>query len=438
MSISSNFNVSRRRTATVWVIVGIVMVALTLRAPVIAPTAVIDTIQADTGLTASGAGLLTGLPVFLFAAAAPLATRLIRKSGAEMAVIMCLAGVLLGTVIRSAGPASVVLLGTVVIGVAITIGNIVLPVIIRREVSPHRVSLVTGVYIAAMNIGSMATLLGTVPLAELVGWRWSIASWTVVTTAALFYWTLRRQRSERRDPGDGASSNSSEMSTSSPSGRFSSSVTAGPSPQAHSRASFELSWHRRRMVPLLMLAFSGQAAAYFGTTTWLPLMLAETGGLSAAASGAAASLFQIAAIVGALGVPLLAARFRTSVPMFVVAICWVTLPLGLLFAPEAYVLWCIIGGVAQGGGFTAIFSLIPRLGGNETETAKASAQIQGMGYLAATCAPPLAGGLYSLSGGWAVPLLLILATTLTFTVGGLLAAHRADRVIQSEKYLSLK
>ncbi|MFD1211177.1 glutamate--cysteine ligase [Arthrobacter sp. GCM10027362] len=148
-----------------WVFAGIVVLALSLRAPIIAPTAVVGDIQAGTGLSAAGVGLLTGIPVLLFALATPLATWTIRRFGPEATVILCLAGVLAGTVLRSVGPTAVVLAGTVLIGTAITLGNIVVPVIISRDVPWRQAPAATGAFSAATNIGCMAVLLGTPPLA---------------------------------------------------------------------------------------------------------------------------------------------------------------------------------------------------------------------------------------------------------------------------------
>lgn len=397
-----------------WVIVGIVIVALSLRAPIIAPTAVITDIQAETGLSAVGAGLLTGLPVLLFALMTPLATRSIRRFGPEGTIVLCLAGVLAGTIIRSLGPASVVLAGTMVIGAAMTLGNIAVPVLIRRDVPFKRISAATGLYSATMNVGSMATLLGTAPLAGVLGWRWAIAAWGVVTAAGLLYWLLRKDRADTPDttllqqsatPGahNGPGASTAQLALTAETRRF------------------------RRVVSLLVLAFCGQSAAYFATTAWLPLLLADTRGLDAAASGAASSLFQIAAVIGAFGVPLLASRTKLWIATAVIAMFWVALPIGLLAAPEAFVLWAIIGGVAQGGGFTAIFSIIPRVAHNNADTASASARIQTGGYLAATCAPPLAGWLNGATGSWTMPLALVLAATLAFSIGGLLAARLAER-----------
>lgn len=401
-----------------WVIAGIVVVALSLRAPIIAPTAVIGDIQAGTGLSAVGAGLLTGLPVLLFALATPLATRSIRRFGPETTIILCLAGVLAGTVIRSTGPSAVLLAGTVLIGAAMTLGNIAVPVLIRRDVPWNKIPAVTGAYSATMNVGSMATLLGTAPLAGLVGWRWAIAAWGVVTAAGLAYWLLRQRRGRfAPTPRESAAA----LAPVDPALSEGSEATA-----ASSRTPAELT-RFRRVVGLLVFAFCGQSAAYYATTAWLPLLLSDTRGLAQTSSGATASLFQIAAVIGAFGVPLLAARTKLWIATAVIALFWVTLPIGLIVAPEAFVLWAIIGGIAQGGGFTAIFSIIPRVAHNNADTASASARIQAGGYLAATCAPPLAGWLNSISGAWNAPLLLILAATLSFSIGALLAVRLTDR-----------
>jgi MFS transporter, CP family, cyanate transporter len=390
-----------------WVVVGIVLVALSLRGPIIAPTPVITEIQSDLGLSAATAGLLTGLPVLLFALATPLASKLIGRFGPETAVLVCLTGVLAGTVIRSAGPAPIVLAGTVVIGAAIAVGNIVVPVIIRRDVPWRRIPTVTAAYTAALNVGSMITALGTAPLAAVVGWRWALAAWGVLTLAALVFWLVvarRRAGTPHTTPAP------AEPDT-----------ATGALRQARGTAQI------RRIGWWLTLAFCGQAISYYSVTAWLPTLLADTRGLSLSASGAGASLFQVAAIAGALGVPLLAARAPAWAPVAVIGALWITLPLGLLVAPEGYLAWSIIGGIAQGGGFTTIFSIVARIVRTDAEAAATSARIQGSGYLAATVGPPLVGALNSGTGGWTVPLLVVLGATVVFLIGGLLAVAEIRR-----------
>lgn len=399
-----------------WIVAGIVVLALNLRTPIIAPTAVLGDIRADTGLSAAGAGLLTGLPVLLFALATPLASKTIRRLGAETTVLMCLSGVLVGTVLRSVGPTWLILFGTGIIGLAITLGNIVVPVIIRREVPWNQVGMVTGLYSAMMNVGSMVTLIGTGPLAALVGWRWAIGLWAVLALLGLGYWMILIRTRIRRTPVDGAA------------GDTAGAEAGAPTPAEAKRPWREVSPEFRRIVVLLVITFSGQSIAYYTTTTWLPSILADTARLDPALAGGTASLFQVSAIVGAFGVPLLAARSRPWVPVAIVAALWLSLPLGMLTAPDAYVVWAVTGGIAQGGGFTAILSIIARTAGSDRETASGSARVQGGGYLAATVAPPFAGWLATVTHGWVVPQLLVLAATLSFTVAGLLAARIAGRM----------
>ncbi|WP_323127142.1 MFS transporter [Brevibacterium atlanticum] len=400
-----------------WIVLGIVILALNLRTPIIAPTAILPKIQEGTGFSTAGLGMLTGLPVLLFALATPLAGRLITRLGAEATVLSCLTGVLTGTVLRSVGPGWLVLVGTGIIGLAITLGNIVVPVIIRREVPWEQVGMVTGLYSAMMNIGSMATLIGTGPMAAAFGWRWALAAWGVLALIGLGFWMLLIRTRVRREGAARRAAEAAEESTVAEAAAPTAKVPWSQAPAAF-----------RGITALLIITFSGQSIAYYTTTTWLPSYLADTIGLAPATAGSTASLFQIAAILGAFGVPLLAAKSKPWAPVAIVAALWLSLPIGLLLAPGAYGLWAITGGIAQGGGFTAIFSIIARTAGSDAQTASASARVQGGGYLAATLAPPFAGWLNTVTGGWTAPLMLILAATLAFTTTGLLAARRAGRI----------
>ena len=379
------------------VIAGLLIASLSLRGPIVAPPPVIGDIRADLGMSTAVSGLLTGLPVLCFAVTTPLATWVIRRAGPETAVLVCLLGVLLGSVVRSSGPTAVVLTGTVIIGAAVTIGNIVVPVVIRRDVPARQVGAVTGAYSAALNVGSMITSVGTAPLAQVLGWRGARAAWGGLAVVGALVWGRATRGAGRAYWG----------------GQGPVVPVAPPSR------------HVSRIGWLLTAAFCGQALSYYAVTAWLPTLLAEERGLDLTSSGAVASLFQVAAVAGAFGVPALAARTPGWVPVAVVGVLWCSLPIGLVLAPGAYVVWSLVGGVAQGGGFTAIFSIIARVSRTDREAASMSARVQTGGYLAATAGPPLAGALHTSTGGWTAPMLLVLAATLTFAVVGVVAAVRA-------------
>lgn len=383
-------------TAPIMIITAIVLLALNMRGPIVAVAPVVDDIRADLQIGSATAGLLTSLPVLCFALATPLVSWVIGRLGLTRGVLAATGVLGLGMVVRSLDGLLTALVGTVLIGTAITLANVAVPVLIGQRL-PQQRDTALGIYTAALNVGSMITLSLTVPVADREGWRWALAGWVVlVGIAALVWWRTTR----RWAPVPTA-------------------AVAGPEDPAPDVRP----WWRRPVVWLLMLGFGGQAFGYYGVTAWLPLILRDQLGLSAVAAGPASSIFQVCAIVGALGVPLLLRRWAPWWVVAVVAGCWLFVPLGLLLAPALWPLWCGLGGVGQGGGLTVIFALIVRAGRDGEDGRRISAAVQGGGYLVAATGPAVLGGLHELTDGWTVPLVAVLVALLVLVVGGLLGAR---------------
>ncbi|GAA3236682.1 CynX/NimT family MFS transporter [Pseudonocardia petroleophila] len=386
----------RPGTGTGLLVLALVVLALNLRGPIVAISPVLDTIRADLGIGAGTAGLLTSLPVLCFALATPLASLLLARAGLERGVLIALGALLVGTVVRSTDGLPAVIVGTLVIGIAITVGNVAVPVIVGRDVPAHRAGIVLGGYTAALNVGSMIMLSFTVPLAAGLGWRPALAAWGLVAVlaAGVFWLGTRgnaRRAAEAPAPDEG--------------------VGGGPV------------WWRRPIVWALTIAFGGQAFSYYGVTAWLPLLLHDELGMDPAAAGVSASVFQVAAVAGAFGVPVLLRVFDRPLPsLLVVCAFWATLPLGLLLAPELWPVWCALGGVAQGGGFTVIFSIVVRAARGPAEGRRMSALVQGGGYLVAATGPTVVGAVHEATNAWTVPLLVVLGAVAVLTVAGSYAA----------------
>ncbi|WP_288467605.1 CynX/NimT family MFS transporter [uncultured Curtobacterium sp.] len=401
-----------------WVLpAAIVLIALNFRGPIVAPAPVIGDVRVDLGLTATVAGLLTTIPVLCFSLATPFASWVIAKADPERAVSLSLVIVLAGTVLRSVPSATALLVGTAVIGIGITIGNVVVPVVIRRDTSPERVGLVTGVYTSALNVGSMITSLGTAPIAAAWGWPVAIAVWAVFAVVAAAGWTYAVGtraawlRPERAEPVP--ATEPVELLTETGSIRT---VSTSGAPTVRPA--------RRLITWGLTLAFGGQAFSYYALTAWIPTLLHDEIGFSAESSGASSSVFQILAVVGALGVPVLATRWRPRAIVALVGTLWLAMPLGLLFAPQLWLLWSVLGGAAQGGGITVIFIIIVRIVTSDDDARRMSAFVQGGGYLIGSAGPLVAGSLHGATGDWTAPLLVVLVAVLTLGVIGTLAARR--------------
>jgi CP family cyanate transporter-like MFS transporter len=404
----------------------IVLVALNLRGPIVAPAPVIGDIRADLGLTATIAGLLTTIPVLCFALATPFASWVIAKADPERAVSLALVVVLAGTIVRSVPSPATLLIGTAVIGIGITIGNVVIPVVIRRDSAPERVGLVTGVYTSALNVGSMITSLGTAPLAAAWGWPVAIAVWAGFAVIAGAAWTYAvGGRAAWRRPAvvePVVETGPVELLTTTGSIRT---VDAGSAAGGETVTVAEPVRPARRLITWgLTLAFGGQAFSYYALTAWIPTLLHDEIGFSRESSGASSSVFQILAVVGALGVPVLATRWRPRAIIALVAFLWLAMPLGLLFAPQLWLLWSVLGGAAQGGGITIVFIVIVRIVTSDADARRMSAFVQGGGYLIGSAGPLVAGSLHGATGDWTAPLLVVLGAVLTLGIAGSIAARR--------------
>lgn len=405
----------------------IILIALNLRGPIVAPAPVIGDIRLDLGLTATIAGLLTTIPVLCFSLATPFASWVIAKADPERAVGLSLVIVLVGTVVRSMPSTAALLIGTAVIGIGITIGNVVIPVVIRRDTSAERVGLVTGVYTSALNVGSMITSLGTAPLAAAWGWPLAIAVWAVFAVIAAAAWTYTvgaRAAWTRPTPDD-----DEPLPITGPIDQVLDTAairTIRADRAAAARAAEPVRPARRLITWGLTLAFGGQAFSYYALTAWIPTLLHDEIGFSKESSGASSSVFQILAVVGALGVPVLASRWRPRAIIALVAFFWLAMPLGLLFAPQLWLLWSVLGGAAQGGGITIIFIVIVRIVSSDADARRMSAFVQGGGYLLGSAGPLVAGSLHGATGAWTAPLLVVLVAVLTLGIVGTVAARRVS------------
>jgi len=400
----------------VLLLIGIVLIGLILRGPIVAVAPISALIRDDLALTAAQMGLLTTLPVLCFALMTPFASLFIGKAGANFATTIAIVGVGIGSIIRSADGIQATVVGTIIMGAFITIGNVVIPVIIRRDIPTERVGIVTGAYTSSLNIGSMVTTLATVPLASAFGWRGALLAWLgfVVIAAVAWLVAVGPRRAVKWGP----------IKVAIETGAFDTvAIDTRGIPLALRKAR---TWRSLSAV-LLALTFGAQAFSYYGFTAWLPSILAEELGYTAGEAGTSSSIFQIAAVVGALGVPLISRRLGLPRTFAVVSLLWIALPLGMILAPAGWLAWGFSGGVAQGGGITIVFMLIVQLAMSGTHARRLSAMVQGVGYALGATAPSIIGAVHDSTSGWTLPIVVVLAATLVFAACGLTGAIRATR-----------
>jgi CP family cyanate transporter-like MFS transporter len=181
-----------------------------------------------------------------------------------------------------------------------------------------------------------------------------------------------------------------------------------------------------RVTGLLSIAFAGHTFAYYAVTAWLPTALLDLRGMTRAEAGVAASLFQATGLAGPLLVPIFAALRWSSVrTVVVIGAAWVVMPAGMLVAPQWWAVWCVFGGLAQAGFFTAVMSVVIRRSRSVDENRRTTAVMQTVGYSVAAIGPVVTGWVHQQTGGWVVPFAIVLGVTVVMVAAASLAVRRA-------------
>jgi MFS transporter, CP family, cyanate transporter len=356
----------------------VVAVAVNLRPAIAAVPPVLSTIRSDLGLSATGAGLLTALPVVCMGVFAPAGAALGRRVGREAAVSCALALVACGTLARGLAASAVPLYGgTLVAGIGIAMGGALLPGVVKAWF-PARAGAVTGLYTAGLVGGAMLAAAATAPLMDALGAAWPVAigAWGLLAAAALAAWmpATRRQRARPEEPAPGR---------------------------------LRLPWGSG-VAWRVTLYMGAQSLLYYATLTWLsPLYLAA--GWSASRAGLLLGLFSLTQLFSALAVPALADRTGDHRPWIALCVGTSTAMLAALgLAPAAAPwVWAAILGLGVGGMFALALTLLVKLAPTPAAAARLSGMALLVGYLLAATGPVLAGALYDAAGSYRLPFLAL-------------------------------
>jgi MFS transporter, CP family, cyanate transporter len=385
----------RSRLRSVLLVLGIVLLAANLRPALTGVAPLIGQIRADTGISNGVAGLLTTLPLLAFGLLSPIAPRVARLFGMERVLLASLLVLVAGILLRWAGAVEALFLGTVILGAAIAVANVLLPSLVKREF-PEHAGLMTSVYSSSLGISAALAAGVSVPLAQLVGWRGALAVWVLPALLAGVAWLPQLSRSDH--PAD---------------------------PSARSTPGVRDLW-RSPLAWQVTLFMGLQSLSYYVTLTWLPEIL-QAEGMSAARAGWMLGLSQAVAIVTMFLTPMIASRRPTQRGVVVVAVGMSGVgALGLLVAGSTVsALWVVLLGLGQGAAFSLALTFFALRAPDSGRAAALSGMAQSAGYLLAAGGPFLFGLLRDVTGGWKVPLALLLAVTMCLLIAGIGAARDA-------------
>jgi MFS transporter, CP family, cyanate transporter len=369
----------RRARTTVVLLVGIIAIAFNLRAAITSLPPLFPELSARLDLSSAAIATLAAVPVLAFGVCSGVAAPLSRRFGEEWVLGAALALLAAGLLLRGALPGSMLFPGTALAGAAIALLNVLLPSLIKRR-RPQQAGLLIGIYLLSLSAGSIISSLIAVPVYQASddSVLLALGMWAIPAVAAGLAW-LPQRHYRTMPPG------------------------SAPAPGRLKVWRYSLTWQ--------VTGFMGlQSLTFYAVLSWLPTML-RARGESPGGAGTLLALMNLGGAVSALVIPVLAHRARDQQALMAIGIgasaaglagCWFA-PLGSAAG------WVILLGLGQGAALgLAIFFMMARAP-DPVVAASLSGFAQSVGYLVATVGPLATGFLHTVSNGWAVPVVCLLA-----------------------------
>lgn len=378
-----------------WPLVLLVGLALTLRLPISSLGAVLPSMEASGFVDTRTASALTTIPVLCFSAGALLAGRLVRTWGARAAAIAALAVMAAAGITRAAAstPWMLVVL-TVVVLAAISVGNVLVPVLGKAYLA-ERAATGTAIASAAIIAGSSLGALVGAGAEHAHGWRLALLVSAVPIGIVAVGWL--------RAPRVAGSSSKASLSH------------LGLAQVARAPGAWAMA-----------LCFGLTTAQAYAQLGWYPTLLVDAG-LSGSEAGSSFALLTACGIPAMLLLPVLGRRHKRlahgpALPA-VFAVCTAAGWTGVLLAPTAAPwLWSVLIGIGSGifGWTMAMIAVHTR---SPAGAAGLSAFTQGIGFLIASLGPLGVGIARSATSDDSAALVLLIVLAAALAPAGALVAR---------------
>jgi len=380
---------------------GLILIAFNLRPLFASLSVLLSDMLHQQVLTSTQAGYLTTLPVLCLGIFAPLAPWLSQRIGNKRSLLVVMLLLTAGTAIRGQGDLFPLFLGSAMAGMAIAIGNVLLPAIVKKEF-PHAIALMTGSYTMALCAGAAAAAAGTLPLVKWLDTTWAtgLALWALPAGVVLLLWIPYAARSER--------------------------VQFSKQSRVTGLWRDALAWQ--------VTCFMGlQSALGYSIFGWIVPILHDRG-LEEMQAGLILSVSIIVQLIACFVLPSLAVHCKNqSLTNVVLALAAAIGFLGMLFGPVEWV-WefSVLQGIGQGGLFALALTVIVLRSPDAHVATHLSGMAQSVGYTMAALGPLLIGVLHNLTGDYAASGWWFTALCLGAAVSGW-KAGRAVLVLSSPK-----
>lgn len=388
----------KHRLRDSWLIVlAMVFVASTLRAPLTAVGPVIDQIKDALAINNSVAGILTTIPLLIFGIVSPFVSKVSSRLTMSKTVFLSTILVIIALIVRVSGGFPIFIIGTVLLGIGIAFGNVVLPSYVKWKF-PLQIGLMTGLYSGTMNF--TAGLGGglSYPLSEAGTYRLSLAFWLVFAIIAIILWVPQMLSGTKQEKAMLAEAAKEEKKL------------------------FKISRSKLAWMVAFMMGF--QSMIFYTVVAWVPSILVDRG-VDASTAGYLLMLNQFAQVPMTFIFPILASRMKNQKLLVTIVSAFFIIGFALFFSQSFTLL--IIGMILAGFGMGSGFSLCMTFFSIRARTSDGSIALSGfgqsIGYFIAAIGPFLIGLLHDVTGGWIPGIISLVTMGVLFYVFGLLSSH---------------
>ena len=187
-TILENEQNKNKEKSRILLLIGILLIASNLRAPLTSVGSLVPAIRDSLEVSNVVVGFITTLPLLAFALVSPFSPKVAHRIGMERTIFLSMIVLLIGIITRSITGVGTLFIGTALIGIAISFGNVLLPSFVKTGF-PFKIGLITGLYSVFMNIfGALASGV-SVPLSNVgnLGWQGALGAWAILVIIALFF-----------------------------------------------------------------------------------------------------------------------------------------------------------------------------------------------------------------------------------------------------------
>lgn len=386
------------------IIIAIIMVASTLRAPLTSVGPVINDIIHQFNINDGIAGSLITIPLFIFAIISPLVSKVTNYLSMSRTILLSTLLLVFSLILRVAGDFTLFILGTILLGVAIAFGNVLLPSYVKWYF-PTQVGIVTGIYSSMMHFtaGLGGGLSIPISSASQFGFRLSLSSWVIFAIISIFLWILIVKKNSKLE-------------------RKTAFVNQRNKENKTNIVKSRIAW-------IIAATMGFQAMIIYTIVMWMPSILIDKG-VDSSTAGFLFMLNQFSQVPMTFIVPIIAYKLSNQRILAIIITTLFLLGFSFLFSHSLILLFIgvIISGAAMGACFSFCMILFSIKARTDNGSVTLSGFGQSIGYLIGAIGPVLVGYLYDITHSWNSGIVALFIMALLFLIFSYIASK--NKVIE--------